>query len=187
MAVSKNLIENVGELRKTLNEISVYDFDVYTSMELYYKIANKLNEVIKELMRFEGVVSDEVIEQNEKLIYLLGEGLNNEVVNKINQMIHNGTMDSIINNNVFNSLNNKIDNYKDELSSQIKEKVTKGEGGVITHAMLSQEVREELTGGSVAVVGKDSVLTENIVDGSITIKKLDQTLQNIFIEEGAEF
>lgn len=122
MQVSRKLIENVGELKKALNEISVYDFDVYTSMELYYKIANKLNEVIKELMRFEGLVSDEVIKQNEKLIYLLGEGLNNEVVKKINQMVADGTMDTIINHNVFNSLNNKVENYKEELSSQIKDK-----------------------------------------------------------------
>ena len=121
MTVSKKLIENVKELRKSLNEISVYDFDVYTSMELYYKIANKLNEVIKELMRFEGLVSDEVVEQNEKLIYLIGEGLNIEVVKKINQMVQNGTMDSIINHKVFNSLNNKVDEYKEELSSQIKD------------------------------------------------------------------
>lgn len=121
MTVSKKLIENVTELKKALNEISVYDLDVYTAIELYYKIANKLNEVIKELSRFEGVVSDEVIKQNEKLIYLLGEGLNIEVIKKINQMVADGTMDSIINHNVFNSLNNKIDEYKEELSSQIKE------------------------------------------------------------------
>ena len=121
MTVSKQLIQNIEELRKSLNEISVYDFDVYTSMELYYKIANKLNEVIKELMRFEGLVSDEVVEQNEKLIYLIGEGLNIEVIKKINQMVQDGTMDSIINHNVFNSLNNKIDENKEELSSQIKD------------------------------------------------------------------
>ena len=121
MTVSKQLIENVEELRKALNEISVYDFDVYTSMELYYKIANKLNEVIKELMRFEGLVSDEVIKQNEKLIYLLGEGLYIEVVKKINQMVQDGTFDSIINHNLFNSLNKKIDDYKEELIEQIKE------------------------------------------------------------------
>ena len=88
MTVSKQLIQNIEELRKSLNEISVYDFDVYTSMELYYKIANKLNEVIKELSRFEGVVSDEVIKQNEKLMYLLGEGLNIEVIKKIAQLHH---------------------------------------------------------------------------------------------------
>lgn len=56
-------------------------------------------------------------------------------------------------------------------SSQIKEKVTKGESGVITNAMLSQEVKESMTGGSVAVVGKNTILTENIVDGQVTMEK----------------
>lgn len=59
-----------------------------------------------------------------------------------------------------------------ELNSQIKDKVTKGEGGVITNAMLSQEVRESMTGGSVAVVGKDTVLAENIVDKQVTMNKI---------------
>lgn len=165
MTISKKLIENVEELRKSLNEISVYDFDVYTSMELYYKIANKLNEVIKELMRFEGLVSDEVVEQNEKLIYLLGEGLNIEVVNKINQMVQDGTIDSILNHKLFESLNNKI-NSLDNI------KISRNETGVITNAMLSQEVKESMTGGNVAVVGKDSVLAENIVDKQVTMNKL---------------
>lgn len=118
MTVSKELIQNVKDLKFALNEISVYDLDVYTSIELYYKIANKLNEVIKELARFEGVVSDEVVEQNEKLIYLLGEGLTTEVIKKINQMVLDGTMDTIINHNVFNGLNNKIDNFKQEVNEQ---------------------------------------------------------------------
>lgn len=108
MTVSKELIQNVKDLKAVLNEISVYDLDVYTSMELYYNIANKLNEVIKELSRFEGIVSDEVIEQNKKLLYLLGEGLTTEVIKKIDQMVTDGTMDSIINHSVFNSLNSKI-------------------------------------------------------------------------------
>lgn len=110
MTVSKKLIENVTELKKSLNEISVYDLDVYTSMELYYKVAKKLNEVITELMRFEGVVSDEVVEQNEKLVYLLGEGLNTEVVNFIKQLIANGTIERILNFELFNDLNNQIKN-----------------------------------------------------------------------------
>lgn len=120
MTVSKKLIENVTELKKALNEISVYDLDVYTAIELYYKIANKLNEVIKELSRFEGVVSDEVIKQNEKLLYLLGEGLTNEVIKKINQMIEDGTMDSIINHNVFNSLNTKVNNNTNNINNIFK-------------------------------------------------------------------
>lgn len=139
MTVSQKLIENIEELRKSLNEISVYDFDVYTSMELYYKIANKLNEVIKELMRFEGVVSDEVVEQNEKLIYLIGEGLNIEVVKKINQMVQDGTMDSVINHNVFNSLN-----------SQIKEIANKGTTVEVLERVTKEEIDRQIGDGTIA-------------------------------------
>ena len=105
----KKLIENINDMRKSLNEISVYDLNVYSAIELYYALATKTNEVITELSRFEGVISDEIIEQNEKLTYLLGEGLIKEVVNKINDLVADGTMDTIINHNVLTSLNNKID------------------------------------------------------------------------------
>lgn len=120
MTVSKQLIQNIEELRKSLNEISVYDLDVYTSMELYYKIANKLNEVINELSRFEGVVSDEVIKQNKELLYLLDEGLNLEVVKKINNMINDGTMEVIINNNLFKSFNNSLEKFESDLEVERK-------------------------------------------------------------------
>ena len=74
-----------------------------------------------------------------------------------------------------------------EINSQIKEKVTKGESGVITNAMLSQEVKESMTGGSVAVVGKDSILEENIVDGQVSRVKtnyytMDST--NLIVKHG---
>ena len=119
--LSQKLIDSIEELRKSISKISVYDFSVYSAIELYYNIAKKLNEVIEECYRYEVSVSEEIIKQNECLQYLLNDGLNTEVVKKINQMVADGTMDTIINHNVFNSLNNKIDNYKEELSSQIKE------------------------------------------------------------------
>ena len=105
---NKILIDSVNNLKVALNEISVYDFDVYTSMELYYKIAENFNKVIRELSRFEGVISEEIVKQNEKLIYLLNEGLNQEVVNKIDNMVETGVFDTIINHNIFNSLKNEI-------------------------------------------------------------------------------
>lgn len=167
---NKILIDSVNNLKVALNEISVYDFDVYTSMELYYKIAENFNKVIKELNRFEGVVSDEVIKQNEKLLYLLGDGLNIEVVNKINNMIETGVFDTIINHNIFNNLKNDINN----VSSQLEHKVNKGEGGIITNVMLSQEVKEAMTGGSVAVVGENTILEPNIVNNQVTNKKIKE-------------
>lgn len=114
--VNPKLIAHINELKKAINEISVYDLNTYTAIELYSRIANKLNEVIGELLRYEITVSEQVVEQNNCLQYLLNEGLTNEVINKINNMVIDGTMDLIINQNVLKDLN-----------SQIKEKATKQE------------------------------------------------------------
>ena len=118
MTVEKQLIDKVESIRTTLNEISVYNLDVKTAIELYYELAKKVNEVIKELSRFEGVVSDEVIKQNEKLIYLLGEGLKEQVAIKIDNLIKDGTIQDLINNKIFNNLNNKIDTFIQEANEQ---------------------------------------------------------------------
>ena len=118
MTVSQNLIDNVNDIKTTLNEISVYNLDVKTAIELYYELAKKVNEVINELSRFEGVVSDEVIKQNEKLIYLLGEGLKVQVGLKIDELITNGTIQDLINNKIFSDLNTKIDTFKQEVNEQ---------------------------------------------------------------------
>lgn len=46
----------------------------------------------------------------------------------------------------------------------------------ITYEMLTQDVKEKLTGGSVAVVGQNAVSTANIVNGSVTAQKLDERM-----------
>mgnify|MGYP000155577156 CR=1 FL=1 len=109
MTVSKKLIENIEDVKKSLKEISVYDLNTYSMLELYYSLAKKINEIIIELSRFEGVLSEEIIKQNEKLMYLLGEGLTIEVIKKINSMLENGEFNDIINKEIFADLNSKID------------------------------------------------------------------------------
>ena len=77
----------------------------------------------------------------------------------------------------------KLKGAINELGSQIKEKVTKDEAGVITSVMLSQDVKESMTGGSVAVVGKNSVSSINIIDNQVDAKKitfLQQGHENLF-------
>ena len=123
--VSPGLIENVKELKIALNELTIHDLNVYSMVELYYKVAHKLNEVINELSRFEGVLSDEVIKQNEKLIYLLGEGLEIEVVKEIDNLIKKGFFEEIINEKIFSDLNNKMNTFKSEIDSQLEHKATK--------------------------------------------------------------
>ena len=58
----------------------------------------------------------------------------------------------------------------DEFGSQMDTKASKNE--IFTMANMGQDIKEAMTGGSVAVVGKNSVLNENIVNNQITLEKL---------------
>ena len=72
-------------------------------------------------------------------------------------------------------------------SEQLDKTVRKGEGGSVTWAMASQDFRENVTGGNTAVVGKDSVLKENIVDGEVIKSKASfyKKTRNLFDKEKA--
>lgn len=109
--ISIKILNSIEELRKSINSISVYDFNIYSSMELYYTIANKLNEVVTECNRYEIAISEEIINQNNCLQYLLNEGLMTELSNKIDNLILDGTMDRLLNHKIFSSLNKKIEDY----------------------------------------------------------------------------
>ena len=44
---------------------------------------------------------------------------------------------------------------------------------ILSMANMGQDVKEAMTGGSVAIVGRNSILKENIVDGQVTTEKTD--------------
>ena len=69
------------------------------------------------------------------------------------------------------TLKARLDKEHNEVTAQLAQKVTRGQGEV-TSADLSQEVKEQMTGGSVAVVGDNTVLETNIVDKNVSYKKL---------------
>ncbi|WP_302739102.1 SGNH/GDSL hydrolase family protein [uncultured Clostridium sp.] len=66
---------------------------------------------------------------------------------------------------------NESEKNQDNLSSQLDTKASKNE--VFSMANMGQDVKEAMTGGSVAIVGNNMVLRENIVDGEVTADKTD--------------
>ena len=60
--------------------------------------------------------------------------------------------------------------------ARFNNKINKGE---VSMSDLTQEVKEALTGGAVAVVGVNAVGTENIKDNSVTIQKLSFTIEDL--------
>lgn len=67
-------------------------------------------------------------------------------------------------------------NTNQQVSGLATGKVDKGGAAQVTMGMLSQEVKMAMTGGSVAIVGKDAVGTTNVVDNAITLAKVDKSI-----------
>lgn len=104
-----------------------------------------------------------------------------EINNKLDQMVADGTIKSIINSEIFSDLNSKVLQNTLDISANteaLEGKIEEGQADSITMSMLSQDVREAMTGGSTAVVAEDTVGTVNIKDGAVTLYKLDDYLQN---------
>lgn len=69
-----------------------------------------------------------------------------------------------------------IDNRFAQTNAQLSQKLDKN--GIVTMANMGQDVKEAMTGGSVAVVGKNSVSDINLIHNSISPEKM------MFINEG---
>lgn len=66
-------------------------------------------------------------------------------------------------------LNNKIDTAVTEINSQLENKANYNTVWNMTN--MGQDVKEAMTGGSVAIVGENSILTENIVNNQVVPAK----------------
>ena len=75
--------------------------------------------------------------------------------------------------NTLTTTEKEIPKAINEVSSRIKEKANFDyvNNKVFTMANMGQDIKEAMTGGSVAVVGIDSILTENIVDKQVVPSK----------------
>lgn len=62
---------------------------------------------------------------------------------------------------------NSIPGIKTELETKMPK------NAILSMSNLGQDIKEAITGGSVAVVGRDSILTENIRDNQVTGEKLN--------------
>ena len=105
------MIEKLKEIKKldlNCNIFSVYDMDGRTVQELLNQFFIKINETID--------LSNGTIELVE---YLVNEGLKEEIANKLNEWMVDGTLAEIINVEIFNDLSSKV-NLNTESISEIK-------------------------------------------------------------------
>lgn len=142
------------------NVFDVYSYNGLTMQDLLCQFFTTINECVKS--------TNEVIDLTD---WLVNVGLEEEVVKKLMVLIEDGTVEELINVNLFNTLNTEINTLNTEISTLNKGKVSKNGVGEVTWANIAQDARENISGGTTAIVGTDSVSTVNVVNNSITSAK----------------
>ena len=94
------------------NVFDVYSYDCLSMQDLLCQFFTKINECVS--------TSNEVIDLTDWLIKV---GLEEEVVKKLMELMNNGTVEKLINVNLFNSLNNEVNRHSSQLAHIESEKM----------------------------------------------------------------
>ena len=100
-------MDKIKDVAQRLGIITVEDMERYTALELIMMIANKMNE-------FKETLND----QNDKIHYLLNDGVLSEVEQTFNEWLQDGTFDTLINQSALKKVNDRIDETNVELSQR---------------------------------------------------------------------
>lgn len=87
---------------------SIYDFGGLTTQEVWCKFAQKINIIIEHFNYLDTKFENEKENTKLKLDYLLGQGLSEKVAEQIMIKINDGTIKDLINNKLFNDLDETI-------------------------------------------------------------------------------
>lgn len=116
--------------------------------------------------------------------------IQNQINKKLDEMASDGTLENIINSQIFTDINNKILQNSQDIASNtenINNKISKNEPNSISMNMLSDEVKTAMTGGSTPVVAENSVSSQSIQNNAIDILHFNNLLQNNFIQKFSEY
>jgi lysophospholipase L1-like esterase len=162
-----------------------YDLESGTSLQQTARMYAKVNQLIRSVNEQNETIADYIQQfvdlRNYVEDYFDNLDVQEEINNKLDAMVQDGTIKSILNNELLGEINNKVLQNTIDIeanSEAIENKVSENQADSISMSMLKQEVREAMTGGSTAVVGTDSVGTVNLKDGAVTFYKMDKYLQD---------
>ena len=105
-----------------LNEIlNIYDCGLrdgkkgLTQTEVIHRIVEKINLIIQHFNVLENNCNKSIEDFSEKVEYYLNNGMIDEVDKKLDQFTQDGTFDKLINEKLFNEINDKIEEVKNDL------------------------------------------------------------------------
>ena len=107
-----------------LNEIlNIYDCGLrdgkkgLTQTEAIHRIVEKINLIIEHFNVLEYNCNKSIEDFSEKIEYYLNNGMIDEVDKKLDQFTQDGTFDKLINEKLFNEINDKIEEVKNDLAN----------------------------------------------------------------------
>ena len=94
-------IDNIGLTRMLTQS---YDFDGFTTQEVWSRIAQRMNIIIEHFNYLENTVKDKQELIDKKLDYLINEGLTIEIAKAVKEKIEDGTIKDIVDEQIFTEL-----------------------------------------------------------------------------------
>lgn len=162
-----------------------YDRESGTVLQQTSRMYDKVNQLVRSVNQQNDTIAEFIEDFNDLRDYVddYFENLDvqAEIDHKLDEMVEDGTIKSILNNELLGEINERVLQNTldiDANTEALDGKVSQGEASSITMEMLTQDVREAMTGGSTAVVAENSVDMVNIVNGAVTIEKLDDYLKD---------
>ena len=111
----------------------VYDSTkALTETEIIMKVLEKINLVILNFNNLETQTLNNMKKLEKQIDYYLDTGLKVEVTKKIDEMVKDGTFESMINENLLYDINNQISDIKEDIKTLKQQINTNGntQGGV---------------------------------------------------------
>ena len=149
-------IDNIG-LTRMLTQ--AYDFEGFTTQEVWSRIAQRMNIIVDHFNYLDSKFNNQKENFDKKLDYLLNEGLTEQVARQIVLLVDNGTMEEIINTNVFNSLNTTIENNKLDIESKLNN--YKEENNTELNN-INNELNEKINSNKKEIDNKKNTINNNL-------------------------
>lgn len=115
-------MDKIKDIAQRMGIITVEDMERYTALELIVMIANKINGFNEVIMGQNDILHDfneTLNEQNDKIEYMLDEGLLIEIGEVFDEWLEDGTFNTLINKSGLKKVNDRIDESKTQLSQEI--------------------------------------------------------------------
>ena len=101
-----------------------YERYLPTAFDESLTLLEKMNKLIEYLNQM-GILVNDVVEQwNEVMEWIINDGITDTVLDRLDEMVDDGTLATIINEHIFEELNNKVDQKadKDYVDSELDKK-----------------------------------------------------------------